>query len=98
VAEGSGFLVDLIAEEEIDARNRSWASVVRRRLQDQVLPRIEAFQLPLVIRLRVLNHASWARVEGAGETRGYLGYDRIQGDAETGHTIVVYPDPSRIRE
>lgn len=96
VAEGSGFLVDLIAEEEIDARGRSWASVVRQRLLDQVLPRIEDFQLPLIIRLRVLNHASWARVESGPDARGYLGYDRIQGDAEAGHTIVVYPDPSRL--
>lgn len=98
VAEGSGFLIDLIAEEENDARGRSWATVVRRRLLDQVLPRIEDFRLPIVIRLRVLNHASWARVEEGAETRGYLGYDRIQGDAEAGHTIVVYPDPSRLRE
>lgn len=98
VAEGSGFLVELIAEEENNARGKSWAAVLRRRMNEQVLPRIEELRLPIIVRLRVLNHASWARVEEGSEVHGYLGYDRIQGDVEAGHTIVIYPDPSHLRE
>ena len=84
-------VVDLTAEEERTASGVSWARVVQERLDQRILPRLEGAGLPLVVRLQVLQHASWARVEADGSGSGYLGYDRLTADRETAHTIVVYP-------
>lgn len=91
-------LADLTAEEERTSRGESWAKVVRQRLDERVLPRLRGAGLSLVVRLQVLQHASWAHVEaGDGSTRGYLGYDRLPSPDEASHTIVVYPVPRDVR-
>ena len=86
----SGFIVDLVAEEENDARGTPWAAVVRRRLDARVLPMLRPYRLPLVVRLKVLVHASWLQVEAGEQTKGFLGYDRFKTKDESGHTIIVY--------
>lgn len=90
-ADVNGFLLDLVAEEETDARGRGWAGIVRERLAGQLLPLLSPFRVPVEVRLTVLTHASWATLEAGENTAGYLGYDRIRGDAESGHTIVIHP-------
>ncbi|MFO0660574.1 MAG: hypothetical protein U0165_12190 [Polyangiaceae bacterium] len=86
----SGLIVDLVAEEEIDARGNAWAAVVRKRLDARVIPVLKPYRIPLVVRLKVLVHASWLQVEGASSNKGFLGYDRFKTEEESGHTIIVY--------
>jgi hypothetical protein len=94
VAEASGFELTLVADEEVDARGRSWAQVVDRRV-DRLVEHLPG--APITVRLRVLEHASWARLDaqrpgvGRPDEGGFLGYDRLQGDAAEGHAMVVYP-------
>ncbi|HEU4412956.1 MAG TPA: hypothetical protein VFS43_47380 [Polyangiaceae bacterium] len=85
-----GLALELVAEEETDARGRGWAGVVVGRLRQKLLPLLAPFRLPLTVRLRVLVHASWARVESPDDPKGYLGYDRLRADEESGHTVVLY--------
>jgi hypothetical protein len=91
VSDAAGLVLDLFAEEETDARGRAWPNIVRLRLNESVLPLLAPFRIPLVVRLTVLFHASWVRVDVPfSRQRGYLGYERIKGDAESGHTTVIY--------
>lgn len=94
----AGFVAELIAEEETDDRDRSWASVVAERLHARLLPLLAPYRIPLVVQLRTLHHASWATLG----PRGYLGYDRLRGDPESGHVTLIHsgvtgedPTPSR---
>lgn len=90
-SEAQGFLVELITDEEIDDRHRSWATVLRQRVDERMLPVLAPFRIPLAIVLRVLTHASWAHLEAdAGASDGYLGYDRIEGDPDSGHSVVLF--------
>jgi hypothetical protein len=90
-SDAAGFLVELLAEEETDSRGHPWPNVVRERLNSYVLPLLAAHRIPLVVRLRVMFHASWVRVDFPfTDEHGYLGYERIRGEAEEGHTLVVY--------
>ena len=87
----AGFGIDLFADEETNERGRPWPNIVKLRLNEQVLPLLAPFRVPLRVRLTVRRHASWAKVDvpfAAG--RGYLGYERIHGDADAGHTTVIY--------
>lgn len=87
----SGFIVDLIAEEELDAHGRNWPSVVRPRLEKTVLPLLESSRVPLLVRLRILHHASWSRVDFPfADEHGYLGYERIRDDDESLHTLIMF--------
>lgn len=92
--ESAGLLLDLIADEETNSRDEGWAPIVKERLEATLLPLLAPFRLRLVVRLRVLAHASWSRLEAAsgprGQARGFLGYDRLQTPAESGHTIVIF--------
>jgi hypothetical protein len=86
-----GFLVDLIAEDEADMSGRPWAATVLSRLDRRVLPLLAPFRLPLVVRLVIVWHASWAHVDDpAARERGYLGYERLRGKGEAVHTTVMY--------
>lgn len=91
-SDAAGFLVDLIADEETDGAGRSWPHVVRSRLEERLVPVLAPHRLPLVVRLRVLYHASWVHMAlpFADEAQGYLGFERLRGDAEEGHTLVIY--------
>ncbi len=93
-SEATGMLIELIADEETDARGKGWALVVKERLDAFLLPLLAPFRMHLVVRLRVLAHASWARLEAPsgprGQSRGFLGYDRLQTTAESGHTISIF--------
>ena len=83
--------VDLVAEEETDSRGRPWAAIVRRRFVERVQPLVGPFRVPLEVRLRVLEHASWAHLDaGTSGSTGYLGYDRIHGDPEEGHAVTIF--------
>lgn len=104
VAEVTGFLVDLIAEDEIDMSGRSYSDIVQARLKERLLPLLDPFRLPLMVRLTVLAHASWAQVdEPRAAEQGYLGYDRLRGMGEARHVTVMYhgvtgePAPARRR-
>lgn len=90
-AETAGLVADLCAEEEVDQAGRAWPGIVRSRLSNHVLPMLAPFGIPLVVRLRVLSHASWVRVDFPfADEHGYLGYERIRGDANEAHTIVIW--------
>jgi hypothetical protein len=89
-ADAAGFVIELTAEEETDARGRGWAAVLRERLNEQLLPMLAVHRVALSVRLRVLEHASWAHLETGGKPSGYLGYDRLRDKASSGHTIVLY--------
>lgn len=93
-----GFSLDLVAEEETDARGRAWPNIVRLRLNDHFLPLLAPFRIPLRVRLTVRFHASWAKVDVPfARERGYLGYERIRGDAESGHTTLIYRGITGVR-
>jgi hypothetical protein len=90
-ADATGFLVDLFAEEETDSRGKDWPTVVEARLTDRLLPLLAPFRIPLIVRLKVMYHASWAHVDTPyAEEQGYLGYERIRGDPESGHSTIIY--------
>lgn len=90
-SDAAGFVLDLFAEEEIDPRGQAWPNVVRGRLNERVLPLLNPHRVPLLVRLHVLFHASWVKVDDRRkEAHGYLGYERIRGEAEEGHTLVIY--------
>jgi hypothetical protein len=85
-AGASGFLVELEVDEELDARGRAWAQVVRERLARHLLPVLAPFGLELSVVLIVREPTSWAKLAPAGS----LGYERLRGPAEGGHRIVVH--------
>jgi len=90
-SDSAGFLVDLTADEETDGSGRAWPHAVRSRLEERLLPVLEPHRVPLVVRLRVLFHASWVHMDVPfAEAKGYLGFERLRGDAEEGHTLVIY--------
>lgn len=89
--EAQGFLVVLVTDEEAYDRERTWAAVVRARLNERCLPVLAPFRLPVRVVLTVLSHQSWARLESADEaTSGYLGYDRIQARTDSQHSVVIW--------
>jgi predicted component of type VI protein secretion system len=97
-SEAAGISVELFAEEETDARARAWPNIVRGRLNELLLPLLAPFRIPLCVRLHVTFHASWARVDVPYSLQhGYLGYERIKGDPESGHTTTIYRGVTGIR-
>jgi hypothetical protein len=94
----SGFGIDLFADEETNDRGKAWPNIVKLRLNEQVLPLLAPFRVPLRVRLTVRRHASWARVDiPFAAMRGYLGYERIEGDPDAGHTTVIYRGMTGVR-
>lgn len=97
-SESAGFVVELTAEYETDHYGRLWADVVLERFRARLLPLLEPFHISFALRLRVLWHTGYAKLEDPrGETRGRLGYDRIRDKEPSPHTILLYPDlPDRL--
>ena len=62
-SDSAGFLIDLTADEETDGAGRPWPHAVRSRLEERLLPILAPHRLPLVVRLRVLFHASWVHMD-----------------------------------
>lgn len=92
-SESAGFVVELTAEYETDHYGRLWADVVLERFRTRLLPLLEPFYIPFALRLRVLWHTGYAKLEDPrGETRGRLGFDRIRDKEPSPHTILLYPD------
>ncbi len=90
-ADAQGFLVDLIAAEETDSRGLSWATVLRHRMNERLLPLLSPFRMALSVTLEVLSHASWVHIESSQDhTDGYLGYDRIRTPSESGHRVLLW--------
>ena len=95
----AGFIVDIIVEEETDARGRSWATLVRSRLEERLLPLLVPLRDRLLVRLTVLAHASWAKVEGrTGEAHGSLGYDRLRDTTASRYTMILFPEATGERK
>lgn len=91
VAEVHGLELDLIAPEGTDFSGREWSDIVLARLDRDLLPLLAPFRIPLVVRLVVLAHASWAQVdEPHSPAQGFLGYDRLRRGAEVKHTTVMF--------
>jgi hypothetical protein len=90
-AEVQGLEVDLIAEEGVDLSGREWSDIVLARLEHDLLPLLAPFRLPLVVRLVVLAHASWAQIdEPNAPEQGFLGYERLRRGGEVKHTTVMF--------
>jgi hypothetical protein len=85
-SDSPGFTVRLSSDEEVHSNGQSWPHLVRDRLEHHILPAISAFDVPLVVILRVTPHSSWAELSHAG----YLGYERLRGEEDAGHQIVVF--------
>ncbi|HTN84096.1 MAG TPA: GPW/gp25 family protein [Sorangium sp.] len=89
--EAAGFVVDIVVEDETDEEGRPWPGLVRSRMSARLLPLLDPFRIPLLVRLVVLYHASWAKVEGSSaEAQGYLGYERLRDKAASPYTMIVY--------
>ena len=90
-AEVAGLQVDLIAPDQVDQSGREWSDVVLARLDHQLFPLLAPFRLPLVVRLVILAHASWAHVDDPlAVEQGFLGYDRLRDKVEVKHTTVMF--------
>ncbi len=86
-----GFIVDIIVEDETDEKGRPWPGLVESRMSERLLPLLEPFRIPLLVRLTVLYHASWAKVEApGGDAHGYLGYERLRDKDASPHTMILY--------
>jgi len=87
----AGFIVTIIVEEETDERGRPWPAQIQARLRERILPLLEPYRIPLLVKLDVLNHASWVELEerSAKAQIGYLGYERIRGKPGE-HSVVLY--------
>lgn len=91
VAEMHGLELDLIAPEGTDHSGREWSDIVLARLDRDLLPLLAPFRIPLVVRLVVLAHASFAQVdEPHAPAQGFLGYDRLRRGGEKKHTTVMF--------
>lgn len=89
--DASELVVELVAEDETDDRGRRWPGLIEARMSERVLPLLAPFHVPLLVRLRVLYHATWARLDTPGAADpSYLGYERLRGDPATGHTTILY--------
>lgn len=90
----SGFVVDLTVEYETDLYGNSWAEVVLERFKTRLLPVLAPYRIPFVLRLHVLWHTGYARVEDPQlPPKGRLGYDRLRQKKPSPLTIVLYPEP-----
>ena len=85
-AAGGGFGVQLVADDETNDMGIGWPFVVKERLETRLRPLLRGHPVALVVSLVVLAHASWARLD----RRGYLGWERIRGSADSDHEIVVF--------
>ena len=81
-----GFLVELHADEEADARGQGWPAVVHHRLREVLLPLLAPFRLRLEVGLTAMAHGLSARLTSTG----CLGYERLHDGAEKGHRMVVF--------
>jgi hypothetical protein len=94
-SESAGFVVQLTVEYETDHYGHQWADIVLERFRKRVLPLIEPFHIPLALRLHVLWHTGYAKIEDPHkETKGRLGYDRIKDKQPSPLTIALYPEPT----
>lgn len=92
-SESAGFVVELTTEYERDFYGRLWADVILRRFYERLWPLLEPFHIPLALRLRVLWHTGYAKIEDPRkETQGRLGYERIREKQPTPHTIMLFPE------
>jgi hypothetical protein len=92
-SENAGFVVELTAEYETDHYGRLWADIVLERFRARLWPLIESFHIPLALRLRVLWHTGYAKLEDPRKaTKGRLGYDRIRDKEPSPHTIMLFPE------
>jgi hypothetical protein len=92
-SENAGFVVELTAEYETDHYGRLWADIVLERFRARLWPLIESFHITLALRLRVLWHTGYAKLEDPRKaTKGRLGYDRIRDKEPSPHTIMLFPE------
>jgi hypothetical protein len=89
--DASGFVVDIVVDEETDEKGRPWPNLLRERMDTRLFPLLDPFRIPLLVRLVVLEHASWAKVDGPDpKEQGYLGFHRLRDKAPGGHVLILY--------
>jgi hypothetical protein len=89
--DASGFVVDIIVDEETDEKGRPWPNLLRERIAARLFPLLDPFRISLLIRLVVLHHARWAKVDGSDpKEQGYLGFDRLRDKAPGSHVLILY--------
>lgn len=90
----SGFIVELTVEYETDLYGRSWAEMILERFKQRLWPLLKPCRIPFVLRLHVLWHTGYARLEDPTQpTKGRLGYDRLKQKQPSPLTINLFPEP-----
>jgi len=98
-SEAAGFIVELTVEYETDLHGRPWADIVLERFRTRLLPLLAPHRIPFVLRLHVLSHTGYAKIEDpAKPTKGRLGYDRLRQKQPSPLTMVLYPEPGSKNE
>ncbi|MEE2902069.1 MAG: hypothetical protein VYC39_07045 [Myxococcota bacterium] len=88
-AQVQGFRITMLAQDERNDVGQLWPHVVRHRLHGHLASLLEKFRLHLTVELEIQQHETWASIQQSG----FLGYDRIRGEAESGHTVLVHHGP-----
>ena len=88
-SDASGFTVQMIAPEERNDTGQIWPHIVRKRLNSYVRPVLGQYRLNLNLNLLVSEHATWAGIQDSG----FLGYDRIRGNTNSGLKVSVHSGP-----
>jgi hypothetical protein len=82
----SGMEVSLYLEESLAGDGTPWALEARRRLDSQLLPRLEDGTLFLTVTLTLRGHFSHAALKNSS----HLAYDPMAGGPERDHTVVLF--------
>ena len=82
----SGLEISLYMEEPVAGDGTPWALEARRRLDSQLLPRLEDGTLFLTVTLTLRGHFSHAALKN----NSHLAYDPLTGGPERDHTVVLF--------
>lgn len=81
-----GRRVTLTAEAEATASGRPWPAEIAARLEAVLFPVLREIGLDLEVFLVIEAQRSWARLEG----ESYLGFDKVQGGAQSPRRIRLF--------
>jgi hypothetical protein len=82
----SGRRVTLYSEGEFTNREEPWPREVKKRLEEQIFPILQAVGIDIEIFLVIQSQRSWVKLH----SESYLGYDRIQGARKQCRRIGIF--------